>query len=167
MTGGLFGIGTPVGQFGQLTAGSPFGYPIGAGQALQTQPYLQSLQHAPLSYGPGPQAYGQQFGQPLQQVLQILPQQLAHVQQLLQQQFHGVQQLLQVVPQQLHQIQQLLSILPHQIHQLQFQAQQPQLGGQVGFGYNWPGIAGAQQGSPIGGVGVGSPGFGGQGGTVM
>ena len=73
----------------------------------------------------------QQYGQPLQQIFQILqtvPQQLQHLQQLQyaqQQQLQHVQQLLQGVPAQLAQLQQLIQIVPQQIQQLQQQQQQP------------------------------------------
>jgi hypothetical protein len=162
---GTSGIGSPT-QFGQSTVGlSPYGsYPIAAPFTLQTSPYLQSFQHVPLSYG----ALQAPYAQPLQQSLQILPQQLGQLNQLLQQQLNGLQQLLQIVPQQLHQIQQVLQLLPQQIHHLQLQAQQQPFGAQAASGF-----AGWQQ--PIGGssgwgqpmTGIGSAPFAGQAGSVM
>lgn len=72
-----------------------------------------------------------QYGQPFQQIFQVLqtvPQQLQHLQQLQyaqQQQLQHVQQLLQAVPAQLAQLQQLIQIVPYQIQQLQQQGPQP------------------------------------------
>jgi hypothetical protein len=165
---GTLGIGSPATQFGQSTVGlSPYSsYPIAAPFTLQTSPYLQSLPHVPFSYGmTAPGAYAQ----PLQPLLQILPQQLGQLNQVLQQQVHGLQQLLQIVPQQLHQIQQLLQILPQQIHQLQVQTQPQPFGAQAGFGGSWQQpIGGASSwGQPTAGVSVGSQAFPGQPGPVM
>ena len=102
-----------------------------------------------------------QYGQPLQQIFQVLqmvPHQLQHLQQLQyaqQQQLQHVQQLLQAVPAQLAQLQQLIQIVPYQIQQLQQQPQQP-FGPQSGLGSFGT--------TPL--WGIGSPGLG-QSGQVM
>lgn len=150
----MTGIGSQFGQFGQSGGGiSPYGYgalPIANPFLPQTPQHLQSLQQLPFGYG-----QQQGFAQPLQQLMQILPQQLWHINQLLQHHVHGLQQLVQVVPQQLQQIQQVLQTLPQQIQQLQ--AQQQPFGAQV-----IPFIPWQQPG-----VSMGAPGFTGQAGSVM
>jgi hypothetical protein len=155
----MTGIGSQFGQFGQSGGGiSPYGYgasPIANPFLLQTPQHLQSLQQLPFGYGQQTQA----FAQPLQQLMQILPQQLWQLNQLLQHHVHGLQQLVQVVPQQLQQIQQVLQTLPQQIQQLQ--AQQQPFGAQAlpslgAFGpWQQPGVS------------MGAPGFTGQSGPVM
>ena len=113
MTGSAFGIGSPI------------TYPTS-----QSTPFGLSPQW-PFALSSNPAALPQQYGQPLQQIFQILqmvPQQLQHLQQLQyaqQQQLQYVQQLLQVVPAQLAHLQQLIQIVPQQIQQLQQQPQQP------------------------------------------
>ena len=117
MTGIAYGFGAPTGYAAQtFPATSPFAaYPFG------THPY-------------GPQA--QQHVQPLQQLLQIVPQQLQQLLQVVpqqlnqlqnvQQQVHHLQQLLQILPQQLYQLQQLVQSLPHHLlHQPFSGAPQP------------------------------------------
>jgi hypothetical protein len=157
----MTGIGSQFGQFGQSGGGiSPYGYGASSigNPFLQTPQLLQSLQQLPFGYGQQTQA----FAQPLQQLMQILPQQLwqlNQLNQLLQHHVHGLQQLVQVVPQQLQQIQQVLQTLPQQIQQLQ--AQQPPFGAQsipaIGAYGPWQQL----------GVGTGAPGFTGQSGPVM
>ena len=154
MVGTGFGIGAPVSQFGQGIQGtSPYGgYPFAA-PFTQASPYLQSQQQIPSSFGAGWQPSGlqaQAYPQPVQQLLQILPQQLAQLSQLV-----------QYEAQQLHHIQQLLQILPQQIQQMQLHTHQQPFGTQAaqGFGSFSP----WQQ--P--GVGFNSPAFTGPGGSVM
>ena len=111
MTGSAFGFGSPITY--------PTSQPIPFGLSPQWPGALSG----------NPSTQPQQYGQPLQQIFQILqmvPHQLQHLQQLQyaqQQQLQHVQQLLQVVPAQLAQLQQLIQIVPQQIQQLQ---QQPQ-----------------------------------------
>ena len=99
--------------------GSPITYPISQPIPFGLSPYGPFTLSASLFTSP------QQYGQPLQQILQILqivPQQLQHLQQLQyvqQQQLQHVQQLLQVVPAQLAQLQQLIQFVPQQIQQMQ------------------------------------------------
>jgi hypothetical protein len=158
--GTALGIGSPFGQFAQPGALPYGGSPIASPFQLQTSPYLQSFQQIPgAQFGQPFGIQSQGFGQPAQQLLQILPQQLGQLHQLLQHQVQGLQHLVQVVPQQLQHIQQLLQILPQQIHQLQMQSQQQPFGTQVTPGFG--GISPWQQ------SGVGSPAFGGQAGLVM
>jgi hypothetical protein len=113
MTGSAFGLGSPITY--------PTSQPIPFGLSPQWPFALVGSQSTPV----------QQYGQPLQQIFQILqmvPQQLQHLQQLQyaqQQQLQHVQQLLQVVPAQLAQLQQLIQIVPQQIQQLQQQPPQP------------------------------------------
>ena len=113
MSGSAFGFGSPITY--------PTSQPIPFGLSPQW-PFA-------VSSNPFPQP--QQYGQPLQQILQVLqtvPQQLQHLQQLQyaqHQQLQHVQQLLQVVPAQLAQLQQLIQIVPQQIQQMQQQPQQP------------------------------------------
>ena len=122
MAGSVFGIGSPL-----------------------TYPTSQSIPFGLSPYGPftasgGPFTSPQQYGPPLQQILQILqivPQQLQHLQQLQfvqQQQLQHVQQLLQVVPAQLAQLQQLIQFVPQQIQQQQQVPQTPQQFGQTATG---------------------------------
>ena len=126
--------------------GSPITYPIS-----QPIPFGLST-YGPFAAGSSPFALPQQYGQPLQQILQslhLVPQQLQHLQQLQyvqQQQLQQIQQLLQVVPAQLAQLQQLIQVVPQQVQQLQQlpQVQQPfgQASGLSGFGATAPwGIA--------------------------
>jgi hypothetical protein len=154
----MTGIGSQFGQFGQSGGGiSPYGY----GASSIGNPFLQTpqqLQQLPFGYSQQTQA----FAQPLQQLMQILPQQLwqlNQLNQLLQHHVHGLQQLVQVVPQQLQQIQQVLQTLPQQIQQLQ--AQQPPFGAQsvpaIGAYGPWQQL----------GVGPGAQGFTSQSGPVM
>ena len=102
-----------------IGSASPFTYPISQPISFGLSPY------GPLTVSASPFASPQQYGQPLQQILQILqivPQQLQHLQQLQsvqQQQLQHVQQLLQVVPGQLAQLQQLVQLVPQQIQQIQ------------------------------------------------
>ena len=153
MVGTGWGIGSPVSQFGQATLGtSPYG----------VNPFVAPFTQSPPSgFGIG-QPFGvqaQPYAQPLQHLLQILPQQLAQLNYLLQQQLQGLQQVVQIVPQQLHHIQQLLQILPQQI-QMQSHTQQPfGAQGAPGFGSFGP----WQQPN----LGFSSQAFTGQGGTVM
>lgn len=111
MTGSAFGFGSPITY--------PTSQPIPFGLVPQW----------PFALSGAPSTPPQHYGQPLQQVFQILqmvPQQLQQLQQLQyaqQQQLQHVQQLLQAVPAQLAQLQQLIQIVPQQIQQLQ---QQPQ-----------------------------------------
>ena len=113
MTGSAFGFGSPITY--------PTSQPIPFGLSPQW----------PLALSGNPSTQPQQYGQPLQQIFQILqmvPHQLQHLQQLQyaqQQQLQHVQQLLQAVPAQLAQLQQLIQIVPQQIQQLQQQPQQP------------------------------------------
>ena len=102
-----------------------FGSPI-------TYPTFQPIPLGFSPYGSGNLSTSPQlYGQPLQQILQILqivPQQLQHLQQLQyaqQQQLQHVQQLLQVVPAQLAQLQQLIQFVPQQIQQMQQLSQAP------------------------------------------
>jgi hypothetical protein len=110
--------------------GSPITYPGSQPIPFGLSPY------GPFTLGGSPFTSPQPYGQPLQQilnVLQILPQQLQHLQQLQyvqQQQLQHVQQLLQVVPAQLAQLQQLIQFVPQQIQQMQQPAQVPQSFGQ-------------------------------------
>src|SRR5262245_45299436 len=80
MVGTGWGVGAPVGQFGQTFQGTPYGVsPFAAPFTLQT-PYLQSLQQQPSNFGIGGQPYGSQaqpygpqaqaYSQPFQQLLQ-------------------------------------------------------------------------------------------------
>lgn len=161
MAGSAFGIGSPFSQFGHAGVSPYGGYPIASPFQLQAPPYLQSFQQIPGA------AFGQPFGmqsqgyaQPVQQLLQILPQQLGQLHQLLQHEIQDLQQLVQIVPQQLQHIQQVLQILPQQIHQSQLQTQQQPFGTQVTPGF---GNAPWQQS----GVGFGSPAYSGQTGSVM
>lgn len=89
--------------------------------------------------------------QPLQQLLQIVPQQLQQVQYLQQLQAFHLQQLLQLVPTQLQLIQQLVQAVPQQIQQIQ-QLQQPwqtsPIPAQSGFGLVPPGLA-SLSGAPV------------------
>ena len=116
MGGTLFGIGTPVGY--PTSQPMPFGI-----SAYGTQ-----------AFGGNPSTSQQPFGQPLQQILQVLqivPQQLQHLQQLVSvqlQELQQLQQIIQLLPAQLQQIQQLIQYVPQQLQQLQ----QPQF--QQGFG---------------------------------
>jgi len=109
MGGTLFGIGTPVGY--PTSQPMPFGI-----SAYGTQ-----------AFGGNPSTSQQPFGQPLQQILQVLqivPQQLQHLQQLeyaQQQQLQQLHQILQVIPAQLAQLHQLVQFAPQQIQQMQQQ----------------------------------------------
>jgi hypothetical protein len=109
-----------------LGFGSPITYPISQPVPFGLSPYGPFTVSGGLSTSPQP------YGQPLQQILQILqfvPQQLQHLQQLQhvqQQQLQHVQQLLQVVPTQLAQLQQLIQFVPQQIQQMQQLSQAPQ-----------------------------------------
>lgn len=154
----MTGIGSQFGQFGQSGGGiSPYGYgasPFINPLLLQAPQHLQSLQQLPFGYGQQTQA----FAQPLQQLMQILPQQLSQINQLLQHHVQGLQQLVQVVPQQLQQIQQVLQTLPQQIQQVQ--TQQP-------FGAQAVPSIGAYGAWQQPGVNIGAPGFTGQAGPVM
>lgn len=119
MAGSVFGIG------------SPLTYPTSQAIPFGLSPY------GPFTASSGPFTSPQSYGQPLQQILQILqivPQQLQHLQQLQfvqQQQLQHVQQLLQVVPAQLAQLQQLIQFVPQQIQQLQQLPQTTQQFGQT------------------------------------
>ena len=99
--------------------GSPITYPTSQPTPFGLSPY------GPFTLSGGLSASPQPYGQPLQQILQILqivPQQLQQLQQLQyvqQQQLQHVQQLLQVVPAQLAQLQQLIQFVPQQIQQMQ------------------------------------------------
>lgn len=159
MAGFASGIGSPFTQFGHAGVSPYGGYPIASPFQLQASPYLQSFQQIPgAAFG---QPFGMQtqgYGQPVQQLLQVLPQQLGQLHQLLQHDIQDLQQLVHIVPQQLQQIQQLLQILPQQIQQSQTQQQPFGAQGTQGFG-----VAPWQQS----GVGFGSPVFGGQTGSVM
>lgn len=94
MTGSAFGFGSPISY--------PTSQPIPFGLSPQW----------PVAVGGNPFTQTQQYGQPLQQIFQILqmvPHQLQHLQQLQyaqQQQLVHVQQLLQAIPAQLAQLQQ-------------------------------------------------------------
>ena len=113
MAGSMFGLGSPITY--PTSQASPFGL----------SPY------GPFTVSGGLFTSQQPYGQPLQQILQILqivPQQLQHLQQLQfvqQQQLQHVQQLLQVVPAQLAQLQQLIQFVPQQIQQMQQLSQAP------------------------------------------
>jgi len=155
MVGTGFGIGAPFNQFGQPIQGtSPYGVsPFGVPSTLQTWPYLQSQQHIPSSFGSGWQPPGlqpQAYSQPVQQLLQILPQQLAQLNQLV-----------QYEAQQLHHIQQLLQILPQQIQQMHLHTQQQPFGAQAAQGF------GSFNPWQQPGQGFNSPAFTGPGGSVM
>jgi hypothetical protein len=86
--------------------------------------------------------------QPLQQLLQIVPQQLQQVQYLQQLQAFHLQQLLQLVPTQLQLIQQLVQAVPQQIQQLQQPWQTSPIPAQSGFGLVPPGLA-SLSGAPV------------------
>jgi ABC-type transporter Mla subunit MlaD len=113
MTGNAFGFG------------SPFTSPT-----TQQTPFGLTPQWS-LAPGGAPSTLPQHYGQPLQQIVQLLqtvPQQLQQLQQLQhaqQQQLQHVQHILQAVPAQLQQLQQLIQIVPQQIQQLQQQPQPP------------------------------------------
>ena len=113
MTGSAFGFGSPTTY--------PTSQPISFGLSPQW----------PLALSGNPSTPPQQYGQPFQQIFQILqtvPHQLHHLQQLQyaqQQQLQHVQQLLQAVPAQLAQLQQLIQTVPQQIQLLQQQQPQP------------------------------------------
>jgi hypothetical protein len=114
-----------------LGFGSPITYPTSQPIPFGLSPY------GPFTVSGGPFTSPQPFGQPVQQLLQILqsvPQQLQQLQQVqyvLQQQLQHVQQLLQVVPAQLAQLQQLIQFVPQQIQQMQQLSQAPQPFGQA------------------------------------
>jgi hypothetical protein len=124
-----------------IGSASPFTYPISQPISFGLSPY------GPVTVSASPFASPQQYGQPLQQILQILqivPQQLQHLQQLeyvQQQQLQHIQQLLQVVPAQLAQLHQLIQFVPQQIQQL---SQSPQSFGQAS------GLSGFAAASPWG-----------------
>jgi hypothetical protein len=132
MAGSVFGFGSPI------------TYPTSQPIQLGLSPY------GPFTVSGGPFTSPQPYGQPLQQILQILqivPQQLQHLQQLQyvqQQQLQHVQQLLQVVPAQLAQLQQLIQFVPQQIQQMQQLSQAPQPFGQAS------GLSGLAAASPWG-----------------
>ena len=139
MTGSAFGFGSPI------------AYPTS-----QQIPFGLSPQW-PVALSGNPSTQPQQYGQPLQQIFQILqmvPHQLQQLQQLQyaqQQQLQHVQQLLQAVPAQLAQLQQQIQIVPQQIQQLQQQPQQPyaQASGLSSFAATPPwGIASQSFGQP-------------------
>jgi hypothetical protein len=113
MTGSQFGFGSPITY--------PTSQPIPLGLSPQW----------PVALSGNPFTQPQQYGHPLQQIVQILqivPHQLQQLQQLQytqQQQLQYVQQLLQAVPAQLAQLQQLVQIVPQQIQHLQQQPLPP------------------------------------------
>ena len=112
--GSTFGIGSPTAYPGSLPWGfSPQGgQPFGA-QPFAPQPYPYQNPYASQGIG----GFGIGAGHPVQQLLQIIPQQLQQVQALQQLQVQYLQQLLQIVPAQLQQIQQLVQIIPQQLQQ--------------------------------------------------
>lgn len=106
-------------QFAGSTFGTGFspqvGQPFGAAQPFASQP--SPYQNPYASQGIG--GFGIGAGQPVLQLLQIVPQQLQQVQALQQLQVQYLQQLLQIVPAQLQQLQQLVQIIPQQLQQSQ------------------------------------------------
>ena len=96
-----------------------FGIGSSLSSPFQTNPFT--------AYGFTPYASAQQ---PIQQWLQLLPQQIHQLQQLAYVQQQQLQQILQIVPVQLQQLQQAIQFVPQQLQQLLHLVAQQQFGAQ-------------------------------------